>query len=79
MPLIFREQCGKLKPKTHLKAWDLEETPSVVPAFLMEAPKVEEGTGEWEGGGAQGGRGICGLQLTHTTTSSPAPPPPAYS
>ena len=69
MPLVLGKSLSRVKPKTPPKAWDLEETPSVVLSFLMEAPKMEEEPGNGKKGEHRVGGGICGLQLTDT------PPP----
>ena len=66
MPLVLGKSLSRVKPKTPPKAWDLEETPSVVLSFLMEAPKMEEEPGNGKKGEHRVGGGICGLQLTDT-------------
>lgn len=76
MPLVLGNNLSRVKPKTPPKAWDLEETLSVVLSFLMEAPKVEEETGNGKEGEHRAGRGICSLQLTHTPPPPPSHPPP---
>ena len=79
MPLVLGNNLSRVKPKTPPKAWDLEETLSVVLSFLMEAAKSGGGAREWEGGGAQGGgRYIWSATDIYTTTSPATPhPPPA--
>lgn len=56
MPLVLGNSLSRVKPKTPPKAWDLEETPSVVLSFLMEAPKMEEEPGNGKKGEHRVGR-----------------------
>ena len=59
MPLVLGNNLSRVKPKTPPKAWDLEETLSVVLSFLMEAPKVEEETGNGKEGERNSVWGHC--------------------